>query len=322
MTAPLSRRRFIAGLSALTFGSALCPKTFAEVFEPDLYPYADLSYFEHPISPAPADILFGYAAITWGGNDLQAIKDISEVGFRGIQLRANILKEYEEQPKALRELLDQHRLTFVALSSGGVRITPGTEAEEIAKHTRHAKFVHDAGGKYLQVTDSARAKERAPTAADFKQLGRLLTEIGKRTTDLGVPLGYHNHMNSLGEAPEEVDQIMAAVDPRYVKLELDIAHYEQGGGNPAKAIRQYRDQLLFLHIKDVESIEGGNRNYRFVELGRGRVDMPAVFTALKEIDFRGWAVVELDSVTDEARSAKESALISKRYIEEELKLKI
>lgn len=321
MTAPLSRRRFIAGLGALTFGSALCPKTFA-AFEPDLYPYADLSYFEHPISPAPADILFGYAAITWGGNDLQAIKDISEVGFRGIQLRANILKEYEEQPKALRELLDQHRLTFVALSSGGVRITPGTEAEEIAKHTRHAKFVHDAGGKYLQVTDSARAKERAPTAADFKQLGRLLTEIGKRTTDLGVPLGYHNHMNSLGEAPEEVDQIMDAVDPRYVKLELDIAHYEQGGGNPAKAIRQYRDRLLFLHIKDVESIEGSNRNYRFVELGRGRVDMPAVFTALKEINFRGWAVVELDSVTHESRSAKESAVISKKYIEEELKLKI
>jgi len=26
-----------------------------------------------------ADIQFGYAAITWGGNDLQAIKEISEV---------------------------------------------------------------------------------------------------------------------------------------------------------------------------------------------------------------------------------------------------
>jgi inosose dehydratase len=82
----------------------------------------------------------------------------------------------------------------------------------------------------------------------------MLTEIGKRAVDLGVPVGYHNHMGSLGEAPEEVDRIMDAVDARYVKLELDIAHYQQGGGDPARAIRQYHDRLLFLHIKDVENI--------------------------------------------------------------------
>ncbi|MBI4420795.1 MAG: hypothetical protein HY560_08215 [Gemmatimonadetes bacterium] len=35
------------------------------------------------------DIRFGYAAITWGGNDRQAIDDIAAVGFRGIQLRAS-----------------------------------------------------------------------------------------------------------------------------------------------------------------------------------------------------------------------------------------
>ena len=325
MSSSISRRHFIAGLGTVAAASTLPVTAFAAILQPSLYPPVDLSYFDRPLKSAPADIRFGYAAIAWNEKDEQAIKDISEIGFRGIQLRNNILKEYGDRPKTLSDLLDQHHLEMVALSSGGVAITGGTETGEIAKHVRNAKFVHDVGGHYLQVTDSARPKDRQPDAADFKQLGRTLTEIGKQTTDLGIPLGYHNHLGSLGESPSEVDAIMAESDPRYVKLELDIAHYQQGGGNPAKAIRQYGDRLLFLHIKDLESLatsDNRGRAYRFVELGRGKVDLPAVFAALKDVRFRGWAVIELDSVTDQSRSPKESALISKKYLEEKLGMKI
>ena len=320
-----SRRHFIVGLGAAAAASALRFKTLARMFEAPLYPAMDLSYFDHPITAAPGRIRFGYAAITWNGNDAQAIKEISELGFPGIQLRSNILKDFGEQPKALRDLLDQHHLEMVALSSGGVSIAPGSDNDEIAKHVRNAKFVHDVGGNYLQVTDSARPKGRKPEAADFKELGRVLTEIGKRAVDLGVPVGYHNHMGSLGEGPDEVDRIMEAADPRYVKLELDIAHYQQGGGDPARAIRQYHDRLLFLHIKDVENLTTSDergRAYRWVELGRGRVNLPAVFAALKDVKFRGWAVIELDSVPDKSRTPKECAQISKKYVEEKLGMKI
>jgi len=214
---------------------------------------------------------------------------------------------------------------MVAFSSGGVGIAPGTEADEIAKHVRNAQFVKAVGGRYLQVTDSARPKDRKPEAADFKQLGHVLSEIGKRANDLGIPVGYHNHMGSLGEMPDEVDRIMDAVDPAYIKLELDIAHYQQGGGDPVKAIRKYRDRLLFLHIKDVESLPTSDtrgRAYRFVELGKGRVDLKSVFAALKEVNFGGWAVIELDAVPDKSMTPKECAQVSKKYLEEKLGMKV
>src|SRR5260370_40415923 len=201
MSSSISRRHFIASLGAVAAASTLPVDALAGIPQPSLYPPVDLSYFDRPLTSAPADIRFGYAAITWNEKDEQAIKDISEIGFRGIQLRNNILKEYGDRPKTLSDLLDQHHLEMVALSSGGVTITGGTETGEIAKHVRNAKFVHDVGGHYLQVTDSARPKDRQPDAADFKQLCRTLTEIGKQTTDLGIPLGYHNHMGSLGESP-------------------------------------------------------------------------------------------------------------------------
>lgn len=319
----VSRRVFLNGLGVMTAATALPSipgyASLVSPLYPPLYPPMDLSYFDTPISPAPSEIRYGYAAITWNGNDRQAIEDIASLGFHGIQLRANAIKEFGS-PAELRGLLERYQLKMVALSSGGVRIDPALEAEEIAKHTANAKFVHDVGGLYLQVTDE-RPKDRAVTAADYKRLGRLITEIGKRTADLGISLGYHNHMGSLGERPEEVDQILQAVDPRYAKLELDVAHYFQGGGDPAKAIEKYADRLLFLHIKDVESLSdapNGKRPYRFVELGQGRVDLPAVFDALHRVNFRGWAIVELDAVPDKDRTPKESGAISKKYLEEKL----
>lgn len=268
---------------------------------------------------AAAEIKFGYAAITWQGKDRQAIEDVAALGFPGIQLRSNLLPEFGEKPAALKELLAAHRLTMVAFSSGNLRFDPAVEKEEMEKHVRHARFVRDVGGLYIQLTDE-RPKGRPLTPADFKRMGGLLTELGKRTADLGIPLGYHNHMNNLGERPEEVRAVLDAADPRYVKLELDTAHYQQGGGDPAAAIREYRDRLLFLHIKDLESPVPGatgdlSRSYRFVELGRGRVNLKAVFAALEEVSFRGWAVVELDRVPDDARTPKESAEICRQYIE-------
>jgi inosose dehydratase len=264
-------------------------------------------------------IRFGYAAITWGKDERQAIDDISAAGFPGIQFRANAVADFKAAE--LKELLAQHKLTFVALSSGDVSLD-GPEEEQIAKHVANAQFVKDSGGLYLQVLDVLKAYPRSATPDECKRLGGLLTELGKRTADLGIPLGYHNHLNTLSQSPANLDRILEYSDPKYVKLELDTAHLVAGGGDPAKAIEKYHDRLLFLHLKDVHDIPADtpNANYpfEFVELGRGRVDFPSVFAALEMVKFHGWAVVELDRVPDKSRTPKESAIISKTYLERKI----
>ena len=257
-------------------------------------------------------VKIGYAAITWGGNDLAAIDDISSLGYTGIQLRSNVLAQFGERPADLRALLAKHGLTFVALSSGSIRVDNPDPAAMIDTHVRNARFLRDAGGLYLQLTVD-RPTARAVADADYVNAGRLLAEIGRRTADLGIPLGFHPHMGSLAERPGELDRVMDAADSRYVRLLLDVAHYSQGGGDSVAAIRRYRDRLLFLHIKDVRNASSAG-GYQFVELGQGRVNIRDVFAALTEVTFRGWAVVELDAVPETTRSPKESAAISKRYL--------
>jgi inosose dehydratase len=307
-----SRRRFVVQAGACALASTLPIELLA----------AALPAPRHQTRVTPA-IKLGYAAITWGGDDVKAIEDISSIGFRGIQLRSTVLPRFGGRPAELRELLAERHLALVALSSGAAKIDPGSRSAVIDEHTSHAKFVRDVGGLYLQMTDD-RPKGRPITKDDYVQLGRLLTDIGKRAADLGVPLGYHNHMNSLGENPGEIDRILDAADPRYVKLELDIAHYQQGGGDPVRAIRQYADRLLFLHIKDLESPvpNDPSKRYRFVELGRGKVDVKGAFAALADVGFSGWAIVELDAVPDNARTPKESAVLCKEYLERQLGISV
>lgn len=259
---------------------------------------------------------FGYAAITWGGNDRAAIDDIAGLGFRGIQLRASAVTEWGQRPIELRQLLAERKLSLVALSSGVVSLDPATMVDNLAMHVRNAQFVQSVGGLYLQVVDE-RPTGRAPTTDDYVRMGQRLTEIGWRTADLGVTLGYHNHMGNLGQAPDEVARVLDAADSRYVKLELDTAHYQAAGGDPAAAVRRYADRLLFLHLKDLQQPipERGADSYQFVELGRGMVNIRAVLAELELIGFSGWAIVELDRAPDPARTPRECAMISKQYLE-------
>jgi inosose dehydratase len=310
----VTRRQFLTGLSATYVVSGFSRTTDAA----DALP-----------------IKYGYAAITWGADIVKAMVDISAVGFRAIQLRGEAFAQFGDKPKALRELLDKHRLTFAVLSSGNLSIDPAREQEMLTLHTQHAQFVKDAGGLYLQVIDE-RPKGRDVVPDDYRRLGRLMTELGKRTGNLGVPLVYHHHMNSTGEKPHEVAAVLDAADKRHVRLLFDVAHYQQGGGDPVPAIRTYRDWIEVVHLKDVRPApesggsggpggsggsggsgrSGGASPYQFVELGRGRVDLPGVFAALREINYRKWAIVELDRVPDPGRTPKEAAETNKRYLVE------
>ena len=264
------------------------------------------------IAPGGARFRFGYSASTWGNLDLVAIDEISKLGFPAIQLLPSAAGHFLHQPSVLRDLLLQKKLQIVALSSGSVSLDPASETRMMRDHLARAKFLADLGGSFLQVTDVKPSAEVTPEQC--KRLGQLLSQLGRQTDAMGVALAYHPHMGTIGEKPENLERVLSETDPRTTKLLLDVGHYLQGGGDPADAIRRHRQQLGLVHLTDVETIDTG-LGYRFVELGKGRVNLRAVFDAMRNTMFGGWAVVELDAVTAPDRSAAQSGAISKAYLE-------
>jgi inosose dehydratase len=318
-----TRRTFLQAAAAAAAGAGTARGGWAE--EGPLYPATALSAFDTPITPRPFALRLGYAAITWGGQDDQAIDDIAALGFRGIQLRSGVLEAYGDKPAELRRRLEAKELALLCFSSGSnPEYAPGKEPEIVARHVANARFVRALGGKVLQII-SKRPKDRVPTPAEYEWLGGVLNAIGRQTLDLDVRVAYHNHLNGFGEAPDEVARVMDATDPHYVDLLLDIAHYAQGGGDPVAAVKRHRDRIGMLHLKDVRGAQPSpgrpaREGFQWVELGRGRVDVPGVIAALREIRYRGPAVIELDSVPDPGRTPKESAEMNRRYAVETLGL--
>src|SRR5262245_3028681 len=155
-----------------------------------------------PISSAfAADYEFkvGYHTGAWGDKTEQAIDEISELGYRGVEIRRSDYEKYANRAAEFKGLMAAKKLTLVSIATGDVTINPGAEKQETADRVAMAKWMKEAGGLYLQATDSARAKEGVNDHEDYKKLGRRLTEIGKRTFgEYGVKLGYHNSMNSMG----------------------------------------------------------------------------------------------------------------------------
>ncbi len=292
----LSRRRFIAQNSLLALATFL-PNAKKKTYR------------------------MGYSAITWGGKDEQAIEELSALGYAGIQLRANTYAKYKDNPAEIKALLDAKKLSLVMFSCGNVEIDPAKMEANVAMHVNHARFVKALGGTSIQLTNSLRKNNVPPTADELQRLGAAMNEIGKQTQVIGIQATYHNHMNQYGETPEEVDALVQAMDPKYVRLLLDVAHYHQGGGKPAEAIIKYQKVLHSLHIKDVECPIQGDTNpksYKFVELGQGNVDLVAVFASLDRIKFSGWAIVELDGVPDKAKTPVQCAQISKDFLQSKI----
>jgi inosose dehydratase len=289
----LSRRRFLAQNSLLAL-AAFLPSAKSKTYR------------------------LGYSAITWGGKDELAIEELSVLGYKGIQLRANTYAKYKDNPSDLKQLLDAKGLSLVMFSSGNVEIDPAKMEANVAMHVNHARFVKALGGSSIQLTNSLRKNNVAPTADELARLAAAMNEIGALTKEIGIQATYHNHMNQYGETPEEVDALVKSMDPQYVRLLLDVAHYHQGGGKHAEAVIKYQKVLHSMHIKDVECPIKGDSNpksYKFVELGQGNVDLVGVFAAMDKIKFGGWAIVELDAVPDKAKLPVQCAQISKDFLQ-------
>lgn len=289
----LSRRHFIAQNSILAL-AAFLPSSKSKTYQ------------------------LGYSAITWGGKDELAIEELSTLGYKGIQLRANSYAKYKDNSADLKALLDAKHLSLVMFSSGNVEIDPAKMEANIAMHVNHARFVKSLGGSSIQMTNSLRKNNVPPTADELARLAAAMNEIGKQTQAIGVQATYHNHMHQYGETPEEVEALVQAMNPDYVRLLLDVAHYHQGGGKPAEAVIKYQKVLHSLHMKDVECPIKGDTNpksYKFVELGQGNVDLIGVFAALDKIKFAGWAIVELDAVPNKEKLPVQCAQISKDFLQ-------
>ncbi|MCC4249099.1 MULTISPECIES: sugar phosphate isomerase/epimerase family protein [Microbacterium] len=146
--------------------------------------------------------------------------------------------------------------------------------------------------------------------ADADRLKRqidLLSEAATILQEEGVRAGLHNHVGTWIETEDEIEAVLAAVDPALLGASFDVGHLAWAGIDPVAFTRRHADRILDLHVKDLPAdtvaewlreprpyTEVGRKDF-FREPGRGDLDIDGVIAALPE-DFGGWIIIEVDQV--------------------------
>jgi inosose dehydratase len=286
-----------------------------------------------------AEILIGCGQITWRSvPEEQALAEIAQAGYAGA-------------PAGLRDRRTA-RETLELYARYGLRPAPGYYGAEfwraeqraaILEQARHqADFARELGLTELYVATggfttfhNSAGQNRKQIAArvgpgdglsddDFKRFADALNEFGALTLREGVRSCFHNHVGSVIESGDEIERLLALADPAVVFLGPDTGHLAWAGVEPVAFCRRHLARIKTLHVKDIDAavLERGRaagwdydtfeRNGIFAELGRGSVDLAALFELLRANGFAGWAIAETD--TTQLPSALESATISREYL--------
>ena len=117
---------------------------------------------------------------------------------------------------------------------------------------------------------------------------------------------FHHETGTYVEAPWEIEKVLELTT---IGLCLDTGHLLLGGGDPVQAIRDWRERINHVHLKDarravVEQIvreslpvsEIWGRK-AFCRLGEGDLNVDGVLDEIRK-SYSGWLVVEQDVLPD------------------------
>lgn len=139
----------------------------------------------------------------------------------------------------------------------------------------------------------------------WRRFGGGLRDVVTRCRDRGYEPTFHHETGTYVEAPWEIERVLELTD---IGLCLDTGHLLVGGGDPVSAIRAWGSRINQVHLKDLrrsvmkEIVADGGQTTEiwsreaFPALGQGDLDVAGVLAALIGIGYRGWLVVEQDTL--------------------------
>jgi sugar phosphate isomerase/epimerase len=151
---------------------------------------------------------------------------------------------------------------------------------------------------------------RPERRSGYRQLADSVNRMGRRCTELGARLSYHNHDFEFARIDGDyaIDVLLGNCDPELVKFEPDVYWIKYGGVDPVTVIQKYAGRCPLIHLKDMTA----SPTPTYAEIGEGVIDFAPIFAAA-EANGVEWYVVEQDWT---ARPPLESAALSLKHLRE------
>jgi len=216
--------------------------------------------------------------------DLEKIfSDLHQAGFDGVEIMDIVLR-HDDGVEHLKRLVDQYQLPVSGASYQGALWDAAKHDEILADATVVIKRLGQLDGKTLGI--SVGDARRPKTDAEFDAQASILKSILALCADNGVVANLHNHTYEVRDNLHDLKGTLARIPD--IKLGPDLNWLVRAGVDPVWFIKTYGHQMVYMHIRD--QYQDGTWT-EFV--GQGVTDFPAIAAALRSVDFRGRAGIEL-----------------------------
>jgi sugar phosphate isomerase/epimerase len=239
----------------------------------------------------------------------EAIAAIAQIGYRGVELMADIPHAHpkhfpaDERQKIKTQLaslnLQVSNVNAFTHFADGDTYHPTWIEDDAAK--REIRIAHTIAAVDIAAEFAAKTVSLQPggptigtaitpalAAQRFAEgLRRVLPTAKKHNVILAVEPEPGLFIETAREYHQFKQEFFK--DEPLVKMNCDVGHLFCVGEDPAAVIRAMPDQISHVHLEDI----GANRVHQHLTPGKGVIDFPGIFKALAEINFTGWVTVEL-----------------------------
>jgi sugar phosphate isomerase/epimerase len=273
-----------------------------------------------PRLPANRNVKWALSLGTWANLPPCPFNEIldlmQETGFMGIRLTNfdTFLERYNLTVPQLHRELSRRNLHLASISFGGPLADPAQREKVLEKARNAMRFLADFGANHLVVFPPARVNPHATPPEAMREISTTCNQIGEAASEMGFTAGLHNHLGAMVQTQEEVDRFMSITDPKLFGLSPDTAHLHLAGCQVVSTFERYKPRIRFMDYKDAKwttppqdwvewngkALPRESPEARFFasiyDLGDGEVDFPGCHRVLKEVKYRGWICVDLDTV--------------------------
>lgn len=112
----------------------------------------------------------------------------------------------------------------------------------------------------------------------------LLPYVNEKVKEYDMHYAIHLHGPDIVLFPDATDawNHTKDLDPR-MGMCLDIGHDLRNGCDPVADLKKYHTRVFDMHIKDVTE---GTKAGRGIELGRGKIDFPALIKMMRKVNYK------------------------------------
>ncbi|MDP6452682.1 MAG: sugar phosphate isomerase/epimerase [SAR202 cluster bacterium] len=245
------------------------------------------------------------------------LDDVKRAGFDGVE--AGLLCD-GDVAQAKRVLGDRGLVQWSLHTSFGPSYSIDEEID----------FLNALGGKFIVV--SGVGIQGSEGLRPYEEAAESLNRAGEACKAAGLIFCHHNHGWEFEEfdGKSGIERLYELTDPAVVKLCVDVFWALYGGRDPVAFLQEHLARTAFVHLKDLRYIGPEprrrgvlhplvprvplNGEAEYVELGRGEVDLPAIWRLLEPLN-QLWVIYEQDEASI---PMSEAATISRKYLRDRL----